>query len=135
MNEAKPYKSMIQILLVDDESIILEILNSIIEGQANIQVTKAENGEEAFKLFAQSSFDLIITDVKMPIVSGGQLIQKIRSSSLPNKDLPVIFISSDIEKAKQATDNFQDIQYYHKPVKIKTFREILQTTVARISPG
>lgn len=66
-----------EILLVDDNQHGLVARRTLLE-ELGYSVTTATSGEDAFELFQNGKFDLIITDHKMPRMTGSDLIVKIR---------------------------------------------------------
>ena len=68
---------MQKILIVEDEKSILNILESILSDEIeNSEIIVAENGFDAFKLIEKNDFDLIISDIKMPKLSGTELLHQ-----------------------------------------------------------
>jgi len=66
----KPFK----ILIVDDEEMLQDLLELILTAEFDCETTKASNGREAIKLLESGAdFDLIISDYKMPLATGGEL--------------------------------------------------------------
>ncbi|NJD61253.1 MAG: response regulator [Deltaproteobacteria bacterium] len=83
------------ILLVDDEKGFL-FTASLFLRKSGYRVKVAENGKEALKLFleacsAEEPFDLLVTDIRMPEMTGSELIDAIRLSGIP---VPVFAITS-----------------------------------------
>lgn len=78
MTEKRPSETGKHILFVDDEK-SLALLGADLLEEMGYRVTCAFNGEEALELFQQqlSSFDLAITDVSMPGMSGIELAQEL----------------------------------------------------------
>ncbi|MGF1452231.1 MAG: response regulator [Opitutales bacterium] len=70
---------MARILIVDDYAQLARILNAFLTHEAH-QVTVAENGVEALKHFEETTFDLVITDLKMPEMDGLELIPRLKSA-------------------------------------------------------
>ena len=70
---------MTKILVVEDEPVNLKILNYILNLEG-YETTGAKDGVEALELLAQSRFDLVLSDIKMPRLSGVALA---RPSPLP----------------------------------------------------
>lgn len=64
---------MAQILIVDDDEDIRFLINDALN-HAGHSVMEAENGIEAVKLLTQNPFDLVITDIVMPVMDGLELI-------------------------------------------------------------
>jgi DNA-binding response OmpR family regulator len=77
------------ILVVDDERSIRELNASVLIG-SGYKVVTAVDGADALAVLEVESFDLLITDQKMPKVTGVELIQKLRSEEM---NLPVILAS------------------------------------------
>ena len=69
-----------RILVVDDEKEIRIFLLKTLTQIAGFQVELAENGEEALKKIEKDKFDLILTDLQMPIMDGIQLVTEIAKS-------------------------------------------------------
>ena len=59
-----------------------------------LTVTEAEDGVDGLRKLAQGKFDLIITDINMPIMDGLKLVQRIRSDET-HKDVPIIIITTE----------------------------------------
>ena len=94
---------MIKVLLVDDEKMALDYLNDLINWEAYgfRVVGMALDGEMAIRLFKQQRPELVITDIKMPGLSGIDLASIIRES---DSDVRILFLSSyaDFNYVKQA---------------------------------
>ncbi|SDZ57084.1 two-component system, response regulator YesN [Evansella caseinilytica] len=78
---------MLKVMLVDDEPLILEGLKNIIDWEAfGFQVAAtARNGLEALEKSRKMSFDVLITDIKMPEMTGLQLIRYLREEQKKTK--------------------------------------------------
>jgi CheY-like chemotaxis protein len=73
-----PTHSAPNILLVDDNRDGLLVRRSLLE-EIGCCVSIAINGEEGLKLFQADTFDVVVTDYRMPRMNGGELIQRIRA--------------------------------------------------------
>jgi signal transduction histidine kinase len=69
-----------RILVVDDEKEIRDFLNKALNRMGGFQVEVAETGEEALQRIEKESFDLVLTDLKMPKMDGLQLMTEISKS-------------------------------------------------------
>ncbi len=107
---------MSTVLIADDEKNILSGLTETfkIEGY---NVLSAENGKEAWTKINKNDVDLVITDLRMPEMSGEELIEKIRSSY---PKLPIIVLTGHgtIENAVEIM-KWGAIDFYTKPVDIE----------------
>ena len=84
--------SPVAILLVDDNPNGLTARRLILEEQG-FSVTTAANAEDAWALFQQSRFDVVVTDYRLPGMNGGDLIRLIRAADSPAR---VILLSGFI---------------------------------------
>ena len=84
----------VKILFVEDEEDLITIISdTLTKLQANFQT--ATNGQIALdKILDNSDFDLVVTDINMPVMSGLELIEKVQET---NKDLPFIIMSAHTE--------------------------------------
>ncbi len=91
------------ILIIDDEKNIREGLASNFELE-DYNVKTAENGEEGLKLLANGDIDCVITDLRMPGISGETVLRKIKSE-MPA--IPVIILTGhgSIDAAVEAMKN------------------------------
>lgn len=82
-----------KILIVDDSIYIIEIL---LDGLARPghEIRTAFDGSEALGKAAKESFDLIISDVKMPFMGGIELGYRLREAHL---DTPIIYFSAEVD--------------------------------------
>ncbi len=72
----KPAKPA-RILVIDDEETVREVLEKMLS-QVNHRVTVARNGDEGIRLFQEKEFDIVLTDLGMPGMSGWEVCQKIK---------------------------------------------------------
>jgi PAS domain S-box-containing protein len=69
-----------RILVIDDEESVRSVLARILS-QGNHQVTVAENGKEGIQLFEEKEFDIVLTDLGMPGMSGWEVCKAIKKMS------------------------------------------------------
>lgn len=121
---------MIRLLLVDDEPVILEDLEVFITQTMNFEhVYTAASGPEAVQFIEQFPIDIVITDIRMPGMSGLELCQYIKQKQM---DIECILLSgyAEFEYAQQALKT-NTAAYLLKPVKKdELLQTILQTAEA-----
>jgi len=90
-----------KILIVDDELDMLDLLEMIIRDKTPYQVVTTNNPLEVSSLLTDRSFDLLITDLRMPAMGGLELIREVKIS---HPYLPVIVITAygSSESAEEA---------------------------------
>ena len=106
---------MYKILVVDDEPEILEIICEQLSDNLDCEIKTAQNGLDAYHMAETEKFDLICTDHRMPIMTGGGLIVALRERENPNKDTPVIVISGFMSEAKPYFEALQKVTFINKP--------------------
>jgi DNA-binding NtrC family response regulator len=70
-----------KVLVVDDEEVIRDVCMQILEAEG-YRVTTASNGREALHQVSVNQFDIVVTDIMMPDMSGLELLEVIKSTSL-----------------------------------------------------
>ena len=89
-----------RILIVDDEPMIADILARRLTREGYVCVI-ANNGEQALSHFLKGSFSLMISDVKMPVMDGIELLRRVKAIS-PKMMVIMMTAFPEIEKAIQA---------------------------------
>ena len=112
------------ILVVDDESNYLTVMETLL-GEAGYEVLTASSAVEALKISAAADLDLVLTDMKMPKMSGIELLDKLQQLQ---PDLPVIIMTAfgTVEKAVSAMKKGA-FDYILKPFK----NEEILVTIAK----
>lgn len=108
-----------KILVVDDEEIIRDSLYYILEKEG-YQVDKAENGKVAYDKIIANHFDLVITDIEMPVMKGTELLEKIKTLDFQTSVI-IITAFGSLDTAISALRNGAS-DYILKPVE---FDELL----------
>ena len=105
----------INILIAEDEEVNYLYLREILNNE-NIKILHADNGEKAIQLFYEhSEINLILMDLKLPIINGIDAIYEIRKK---NSKIPIIALTAYVsEKDKQAAMNAGCNDFITKPVK------------------
>jgi CheY-like chemotaxis protein len=83
-----------RVLVTDDNAINRRVILLLLE-PLGCQITEAANGKEALDQLALKPFDIVLLDVRMPIMDGEEAIKRIRSSEHPWSALPVIALTAD----------------------------------------
>jgi DNA-binding NtrC family response regulator len=79
-----------KILVVDDDEALRSVLEETLVS-FNYEVTTASDGQEALKKLKEGSYDLVVTDIKMPRMNGNELLKKIKEAS---PGIPVVIITA-----------------------------------------
>lgn len=74
----KPPHAMIRLLLVDDQRLMRDGLRTLLELEADLQVVaEAENGQQALEAFTHHKPDVILMDIRMPVMDGVEATRRI----------------------------------------------------------
>jgi len=99
-----------------------------------LHVVEASDGVDALRKLSGGRFDVIVTDVNMPIMDGLKLVRRIRTDPT-HKDVPIVIITTesaenDRKRALELGANAYVVKPIQAPAVIATVRELL-----RIPPG
>jgi two-component system response regulator AtoC len=117
-----------RILVVDDEKHIRKIL-SIMLSKKGYDVHTAESGDEALQITATTSFDAVITDIRMPGMDGLDLLARLKAQD-PDAIVIVVTAFSSVETAITAMKNGA-YDYISKPFKEDEIVLVLQKALER----
>ena len=92
------------ILIIDDEPDMLQLLKRSLEPELKCRVVTVSSGESGIQLIAKQAFDLILADIKMPGMSGLELLQLIKHDD-PGQTVVLITGFGQIEMAVEAMRN------------------------------
>lgn len=90
-----------RILVVDDEPNMLRLLKTILTDRTGYEVDTTNNPLEVSRMLQEKAYDLVISDLKMPLVDGIDLIEIIRKI---DAKLPIVIITAygTLETAEEA---------------------------------
>ena len=115
MIRGKRTKKKRTVLLVDDETPYLDVLSTALKSEP-FKVITANSGEAALKKMHHKKPDLILSDVRMPIMNGFDLFEKVRSDP-KLKRVPYVFMSSlDDYDARRVAKELGADDYVTKPL-------------------
>ncbi len=108
---------MRNILMVDDEKAFLQAVREGLELiDKDLRIITADNGEEALKILASSLIDLVVTDLRMPVMDGYELIAKM---SQRHQEIPVIVLTAFGSAEIKGRLIQQGTVYLEKPINFK----------------
>jgi len=113
-------------LVADDDEAVLRAHARVLASKG-YEVVTVKDGDSAVKALSQTSFDVVLSDIDMPKMSGIQLLEKVREHDL---DVPVLLITGapTIESAIQAIEQGA-LRYLVKPVDPETLIRVANDAV------
>jgi CheY-like chemotaxis protein len=120
----------IKILVAEDNSINIQVARYILAPLAS-ELVFVLNGEQALEQFVKDNFDLILMDVKMPVMDGYEATQKIREIELERgkgERIPIIAMTANnmYEELQECLNKGMD-GYLTKPFNSDDVRNVLKT--------
>jgi len=91
----------LKVLHVDDDPMNLRVVQEIL-GAFGHQAVMACSGEEALQRLATEAFDIMLLDIHMPGMTGLEVIERLRASKGPERNLPVIALTADVYSRRPA---------------------------------
>ncbi len=121
---------MAKILVIDDEKTILENIKFILELDNN-EVITVSNGKEALEIFKNnySNIDVVITDMKMPEISGMEILKEIKKI-MPEMGVIILTGHGDLENAIHAMKEGA-FEYLRKPVNADNLTIAINNAISK----
>lgn len=104
------------VLVVDDETVIRNFLMEAVRNLYGCSVHAAANGQEALDLASRLEYDLILSDIRMPVMTGPELYLRLKDSA-PAQAAKLVFVTGHVGQS-QLQD---DIERWGVPVLAKPF--------------
>ena len=118
------------ILVIEDEPTMREILEAELTA-SGYRIVTAANGAEGIQRLQDIEPDLIICDRAMPVMSGYQLLERIRGAYPQYNALPFIFLTAlDDERDRNSVAHLEPAAYLKKPIEFEVLHETIKRTLA-----
>lgn len=116
-------------LIVEDSPMMRQLIVFALSRIKNLKVVEADDGVDGLKKLAAGRFDIVITDINMPIMDGLKLVKRIRTDAV-HKDVPIMIISTegaqeDRQRALQLGANSYITKPIQAPQVISKVKELL----------
>lgn len=120
---------MRKVLLVDDEPFISQGLKVLIDWNAEGYEIAAvcSNGKEAYEYLKENKVDLILADVKMPVMTGIELLEKIRTEKISDAFFAILTGFKDFSYVQKAM-RYDCMDYLLKPVEKQELLKVIRKT-------
>ena len=117
-----------KILVLDDSSFMLNVIGDMLRN-LNYEVTTVDNGKTACQKVESSRYDMIITDMNMPVMDGLEFTRQVKK--YPNcKFVPIVMLSSEEDDEKITMAKKAGVStFLSKPLNEKQLKAILQVTL------
>jgi two-component system, response regulator, stage 0 sporulation protein F len=118
-----------RILLVDDQHDILRMLHATLDTLGHkLEVYEAPSGEEALLEASRHRFDLLVSDYRLPGITGVELMKKVRAK---NPDIKTILITAmNDRKSRDEMREAGAIATFDKPIPLADFLDVVERALA-----
>jgi CheY-like chemotaxis protein len=87
----------IKVLVIDDNASFCNITKMSLEHGGKYQVVTATNGEMGITLAKRTRPDVVLLDIKMPVMDGGEVAERLQEDSVTSK-IPIIFLTGLVKR-------------------------------------
>jgi two-component system chemotaxis response regulator CheY len=104
-------------LVVEDSPMMRQLLVFALSRVKQLKVTEADDGVDGLRKLATGKFDIILTDINMPIMDGLKLVKRVRTDPV-HKDVPIVVITTEsAEEDRQRALSLGANAYITKPIQ------------------
>jgi len=117
----------VRVLVVDDSALARKHICRVLNNMGIVQITQAMDGKQGAEIFAKDpdAFELVVTDLNMPIMDGQQLIKYIRQD-LGNSLVPILMVTSEDNQTRLSNVHKAGVSAIcDKPFDPQTVKEML----------
>jgi two-component system chemotaxis response regulator CheY len=104
-------------LVVEDSPMMRQLLVFALSRVKQLKITEADDGVDGLRKLAGGRFDIILTDINMPIMDGLKLVKRVRTDAV-HKDVPIVVITTEsAEEDRQRALALGANAYITKPIQ------------------
>ncbi|MFA4043546.1 MAG: hypothetical protein HZRFUVUK_000318 [Candidatus Fervidibacterota bacterium] len=112
-----------KIVIADDEVLVRQVIKQVLQNEG-YDVIEAKDGKEAVELVRDEKPDLLIIDVRMPVMDGMQACRIIREFDEPIRSIPIIILTAiDTVLGRRLSAELGIELYLTKPISMKELRQ------------
>ncbi len=120
------------VLIVDDQKDIRRVLAGGLQTLGHsLKVTEVPSAEEAILMAPRQQFDLIVTDVRLPGISGLDMVKRLRKFN-PNIKIILLTGASDFQTRKQVEDA-GTFAFFYKPIEMADFLDAVERALGLVA--
>ncbi|MGA1176985.1 MAG: response regulator [bacterium] len=121
IHEVRRWTSELNVLVVEDDEVLRESFQQLLS-YLFAEVDAAVDGQDALDQLAAKNYDIVLTDLRMPRMSGFQLLQEIRQQS-PQQ--PIVVISAHEDEVLRRELAVYKVHYLSKPVILEELLKVV----------
>ncbi|HID07105.1 MAG TPA: response regulator [Armatimonadetes bacterium] len=118
-----------KVIIADDEPVVREVVKQVLQAEG-YEVIEAENGQEAVEQVGKLNPDLVILDVRMPVLDGMQACRLIRQMDEPVRNVPIIILTAvDTSLGRRLGAEWGADLYLVKPISPRLLRQKIKELI------
>ena len=121
IHEVRRWTSELTVLVVEDDQVLRASFKQLLS-YLFAEVDAAVDGQDSLDQLAEKNYDIVLTDLRMPRMSGFQLLQEIRQQS-PQQ--PIVVISAHEDEALRRELAVYKVHYLSKPVILEELLKVV----------
>ncbi len=125
-----PAAKALKVLVVDDQQTMRGLARQCLKRLGVVDVSLAASGDAALHVMTTKMFDLVISDLNMPGLSGVDLARKIKEHPVFNR-IPVFLATSDAYRDQAASETVD--HFVAKPFSVADMRSAIETHLGQLS--
>ncbi|MEW5993511.1 MAG: response regulator [Candidatus Zixiibacteriota bacterium] len=115
-----------RVLAIDDQTVILDLISAMCQS-LGFEAQTAVSGEEGVRLASQSSFDIVLTDLAMPDISGLEVARRIRHL---HPQVPIILVTGyEVNTSQSELEAAGITEVLYKPFRIEQLTDIIRSAL------
>lgn len=121
----------VRLLAIDDQSVILDLISAMGRSMG-YRVATANSGEQGLRLAQREAFDIILTDLSLPGLSGLDVARRLRQQGI---EVPIILVTgweANLEPSELAASGINEVLY--KPFRMEQLTDVVQSVAAARKP-
>ncbi|CAN7450588.1 response regulator [Phenylobacterium sp. LjRoot219] len=113
-----------RVLYIDDNEVNLRVVAAMLEA-LQVSVTCCSSAEQGLEVLARESFNIVLTDIHMPEMSGFDVLRELRLRKGPNRGAPVVALTADLSRDAAQYRELGFDGFIPKPVTLRPLCEML----------
>jgi two-component system chemotaxis response regulator CheY len=109
--------SPLHALVVEDSPTMRQLISFALRRIKGLEVAEADDGVDGLKKLSEQQFDILITDINMPVMDGLKLVSLVRKDEM-HKDIPIVIITTEgASEDRQRAMSLGANAYITKPIQ------------------
>lgn len=123
-SDAREARRAPRVLYIDDNEVNLRVIAALLEA-LGVDVICCSSATHALDILERDHFDIVLTDIHMPEMSGFDVLRELRLRKGPNRGAPVVALTADLTRDEAQYRELGFDGFIPKPVTLRPLCEML----------